>query len=89
MKDSSDVGASLSSPDPKAPSGCLPARSSPLTPIETNLEQLLPSATAQFQSYAGMRIRVKHKTLQRHLGLIGEGEEGPVLLVGGILLLCL
>ena len=87
MRDTSEFGASLSSPDSKAPSGCLPAQSSPLTLIKTNSEQLLPSATAQFQSYAGIRIRVNVRILQIHFGLTGEGEEEAVLLVGGIQLL--
>lgn len=87
MKDPSDFGANLSSPHPKAPPGCLPAQSSPLTLTKTNLEQLLPSATAQFQAYAGMRIRVNVKIPQRHLSLTSEADEGAVLLVGGIRLL--
>lgn len=58
-----------------------------MTPIKINLEQLLPSATAQFQSHAIMRIRVNVRILQRQLSLTSEGEEGAVLLVAGILLL--
>ena len=57
------------------------------TLIKTNLGQLLPSATAQFQPYTGMRIRVNVRILQTHSSLTSEGEEGALLLVGAMLLL--